>query len=154
MRYPAQSPEAYIEALPQERRAPVARLREAVRTGLPRGFAETMQYDMITYVVPHERYPAGYHVNPKQPLPFVSIGSQKNHIALYHMGLYAVEGILDWFLGAYAGLDIGKPDIGKSCIRFKNPNKVPYALITELCGKITVDQYITAVEQALALRTS
>lgn len=148
MRYSAPNPEAYIEALPQERRAPVARLREAVRGGLPKGFAETMQYGAITYVVPLGMYPAGYHANPNDPLPFVSIASQKNHIALYHMGLYMAEGLLGWFEKAYAGLAIGKLDIGKSCIRFKNAGKIPYALITELCGKITVDQYIAAVEHA------
>ena len=98
--------------------------------------------------------PAGYHVNPKEPLPFISIASQKNHIALYHMGLYAVGGIHEWFQGEYEGLALGKPDIGKSCIRFKNPNKIPYALITELCGRISVEQYIASVENTLAARVS
>lgn len=143
---------AYIQALPLERRQPVARLRDAVRAGLPAGFAETMQYDMITYVVPHERYPAGYHANPADPLPFVSIAAQKNHIALYHLGLYAVDGVLDWFTAAYAALGIGRLDIGKSCIRFHHPAKIPYALIMELCGRISVDTFVAAAERAMAAR--
>ena len=152
MRYIAPDPQAYIEALPPERRAPVAALRGAVRSGLPAGFIETMQYDMITYVVPHLRYPAGYHANPADPLPFVSIASQKNHIALYHMGLYTAPDVLVWFRVAYDGLAIGKLDMGKSCIRFKNMNRIPYALITELCTKISVAQYIATVENAAAGR--
>lgn len=152
MRYIAPDPQAYIEALPPERKAPVSALRSAVRSGLPEGFTETMQYDMITYVVPHIRYPAGYHANPADPLPFVSIASQKNHIAVYHLGLYTAPDVLAWFRAAYEGLGIGKLDMGKSCIRFKNMDRIPYALITELCTKISVAQYIATVENAAAGR--
>lgn len=152
MRIIATDPDTYIEALPLERRQPVALLRDAVRSGLPEGFAETMQYDMITYVVPHERYPAGYHVKPADPLPFVSVAAQKNHIALYHMGLYAIDGLLDWFTAAYAALGIGSLDVGKSCIRFHHPAKIPYELIKELCGRVSVDRYMAAVEHAMAAR--
>ncbi len=91
------------------------RLRETIITHLPKGFAETISYGMIAYVVPHSIYPSGYHCNPKEPLPFMSIASQKNHIAIYHMGLYADRQLMQWFKQEYAKLSKSKPDIGKSC---------------------------------------
>lgn len=142
MKYVAQNPEAYIALLPASRREAVAALRDAVRRGLPKGFEETMLYDMITYVVPHAIYPAGYHVNPKDPLPFLSIGSQKQYISLYHMGLYAFPEVLSWFKAEYQKTGIGKLDMGKSCIRFRREDRIPFGLITELCSKIPLDDYL------------
>ncbi len=103
---------------------------------------------MIGYVVPHTLYPQGYHVNPKEFLPFISLANQKNYIALYHMALYADKDFLQWFVDSYNALGIGKPDIGKSCVRFKNVNKIPLGLIGELCEKITPDAYIEMYETA------
>ena len=82
----AKTPEEYLKELPADRKEPVAKLREVILKNLPNGFKETMSYGMLGYVVPHENYPAGYHCDPKLPLPFVNIASQKNFIAFYHMG--------------------------------------------------------------------
>lgn len=148
MRYEANSPEEYIAQLPDSRRAAVAALRDAVRHGLPEGFEETMLYDMITYVVPHAIYPAGYHVNPKDPLPFLSIGSQKHYIALYHMGLYVFPEVRAWFQREYEKADIGKLDMGKSCIRFRREDRIPLELVTELCAKISLADYVRKTASA------
>lgn len=148
MRYEALTPEAYIAQLPQPRRNAVAALRKTVRDHLPEGFEETMQYGMITYVVPHALYPAGYRANPSDPLPFISIGSQKQYLSLYHMGLYAFPEHLAWFQNAYAATGIGRLDMGKSCIRFKNEDKIPFDLIGQLCGRISVQDYIGKVSHA------
>jgi hypothetical protein len=107
-----------------------------------------MNYGMIGYVVPHSKYPAGYHCNPEQPLPFMCIASQKNFIAVYHMGIYSSKKLLDLFTAAYAELGIGKLDMGKSCIRIKNPGKIPFDLIGELATKMTADEWIAAYEKA------
>lgn len=142
------TPEAYLQALPPERQQAVTALRNAVRGSLPEGFAETMQYGMITYVVPHSLHPKGYRANPADPLPFIGIASQKQYVSLYHMGLNAMPDELAWFSRRYAALGIGKLDMGKACIRFRNPGKIPLPLISELCGRVTPQQYIAAVEQS------
>lgn len=146
MNIEANSPEEYISKLPEERKEAVAKLREVISQNLPNGFKEEMSYGMIGYVVPHSLYPDGYHVDPKLPLPFVNIASQKNHIAVYHMGVYAFDDILKWFEKEYAKQVSGKLDMGKSCIRFKNVKKIPFGLIGELCAKITPDEWIKRYE--------
>ena len=113
---------------------------------LPKGFKEGMGYGMMGYVVPHSTYPKGYHCNPVLPLPFMSIGSQKNFVAIYHMGIYANPKLLKWFVDEYTKANVGKLDMGKSCIRFKKMENIPYNLIGELCTKITVDEWIECVE--------
>ncbi|WP_151736219.1 DUF1801 domain-containing protein ['Paenibacillus yunnanensis' Narsing Rao et al. 2020] len=148
MKYEANTPEQYIDGLPQERKAAVAKMRETIRENLPEGFAETIGSGMIAFVVPHSLYPAGYHVNPAQPLPFISIASQKNYIALYHMGLYMNPELLDWFKTRYAEEVPGKLDMGKSCIRFKKAAAIPYPLIAELSRRITVQDYIACYERS------
>lgn len=142
----AETPEAYIERLPEEKREAIVRLRATIKESLPAGFAETMQYGMISYVVPHSLYPAGYHVNPQEPLPFMSLAAQKNYIALYHMGLYAFPEVLAWFATEYPKHVKTKLDMGKSCIRFKNPEAIPYALLGALFKKITPEDYIEKYE--------
>lgn len=107
-----------------------------------------MNYGMIGYVVPHSIYPHGYHCDPTLPLPFMALASQKNSINLYHIGIYADEYLLKWWQDAYSQENIGKLDMGKSCIRFKNLEKIPYTLIGELCNKITVDTWIRTYESA------
>lgn len=145
MRYVADSPEEYIAQLPEPRRTAVAALRDAVRRGLPDGFEETMLYDMITYVVPHSIYPAGYRGNPTDPLPFVSIGSQKQYLSLYHMGLSVFPEVRAWFEAEYEKAGVGRLDMGKSCIRFRREGRIPFDLIAELCSKISLADDIRKV---------
>jgi uncharacterized protein YdhG (YjbR/CyaY superfamily) len=136
----------YLSQLPKDRQLPIARLRQAIAENLPDGFDEQMSYGMIGYVVPFSLYPAGYHCTPELPLPFISLASQKNHIAVYHMGLYAQHNLLDWFTEAYHQQNLGKLDMGKSCIRFKNPEKIPYDLLGQLATKMAVDEWIACYE--------
>jgi hypothetical protein len=136
----------YIDTLPSERMVVINKLRKCILDNLPEGFVETLNYGMIGYVVPHSIYPKGYRCNPKEPLPFINLASQKNHIALYHMGLYANKEMLDWFTNEYPKYTRAKLDMGKSCIRFKKIDQIPYGLISELCKKITVEQWIAINE--------
>lgn len=144
----ALTPAAYLAELPEDRRAAIEKLRETILENLPEGFREEMAYGMIGYVVPHSLYPAGYHCDPKQALPFVSIASQKNFIALYHMGIYASPELLDWFVTAYPKHSSRKLDMGKSCIRFKNPEHIPYGLLGQLLQKMTVEDWVSLYESA------
>ncbi len=138
----------YMEALPQERKAPIQELREAILKNIPQGFEETMSYGMIGYVVPHSIYKAGYHCNPSLPLPFMNIASQKNFIAIYHMGIYADETLMKWFKEEYVKVCKAKLDMGKSCIRFKKIEEIPVALIGKLASKISTKQWIGMYEKA------
>ena len=140
------NPQEYIESLPHDRQRYMEQLRNVINENLPAGFAETVSYGMICYAVPHSLYPKGYHCNPQQPLPFISIASQKNFIALYHMGIYADEGLLSWFTTEYANRVKGKLDMGKSCIRFKKPESMPLDLIGELAQKMSPEQWIALYE--------
>lgn len=146
MRIEANSPESYIAQLPEERKVVFERLRALILENLPEGFNEEMSYGMIGYVVPHSIYPSGYHVTPKLPLPFVNIASQKNFVAIYHSGIYASEELMKWFQGEYPKHVKTKLDMGKSCIRFKNMNTIPYDLLSELMTKMTVQQWIDLYE--------
>ena len=148
MQSKAATPQAYLDGLPEDRKAAVGALRKAILKRLPNGFQETMGYGMINYVVPHSLYPAGYHVDPKLPLPFIAIGSQKHFVALYHMGLYGEKQLLDWFTREFAKRSETKLDMGKSCVRFKKPESIPLDLIGELAGKLTVKDWIAAYEKA------
>ena len=124
-------------------------IRATLSQHLPEGFTERMSYGMIGYVVPHSLYPKGYHVDPKLPLPFINLASQKNYIALYHMGLYSNQEVLDWFTGAWKEQVPYKLDMGKSCIRFKKMDNVPYDLIGELAGRISPRDWIALYEASL-----
>ena len=143
------SPEVYFNSLPEDRRAPMKELRKVILDNIPQGFSEEMSYGMVGYVVPHSIYPAGYHCRPSLPLPFINIASQKNFIALYHMGIYAKKEILDWFVSEYSKHSSVKLDMGKSCIRFKKTNQIPYNLIAELLRKITVKDWIDIYEKEI-----
>ena len=149
MKIDASSPDDYIRQLPDDRKLVISKLRSTILEHLPPGFAETMSYGMISYVVPHSRYPAGYHCDPKQPLPFMSIASQKNFISFYHMGIYASESLMDWFLDAWNSAGLKKPDMGKSCIRFKKPELIPFELLGNLAGKMSVADWIALYENAI-----
>ena len=145
----ATTPEQYLRELPADRKEPVTQLRNTILKNLPKGFKEVMGYGMIGYVVPHEIYPAGYHCDPKLQLPFMNIASQKNFIALYHMGIYSNSKLLKWFVEEYPKHTTAKLDMGKSCIRFKKPEHIPYKLIGELVKKVTVKDWIETYEKIL-----
>lgn len=149
MRYEANSVEEYISQLPGDKREVIEKLRKTIIENLPVGFEETIAYGMIGYVVPHSIYPSGYHVNPMEPLHFISIASQKNNISFYHMGIYVFPDILAWFKEEYPKHVKTKLDMGKSCIRFKNVNNIPYELIGELCSKITIEDYLDKYESVV-----
>ena len=148
MQIKASNPEEYIGQLPLDRQAAISQLRAVILQNLPKGFEETMSYGMIGYVVPHSLYPAGYHCDPKLPLPFMSIASQKSHIGFYHMGLYADEQLLQWFVDEFPKHSSRKLDMGKSCLRFKNPEHIPFTLLGELVGKMKPDDWIARYEKS------
>ena len=141
--------ESYLNDLSEERKDVINQLRKVILKNLPKGFDEGMGYGMIGYFVPHSIYPNGYHCDPKQPLPFLSMASQKNFIALYHMGIYMNPALMDWFTAEYAKRVKGKLDMGKSCIRFKKMEQIPFDLIGELASKMTVKEWIACYEKAL-----
>ncbi len=136
----------YLQQLPPERLPFMEALRDTLNKHLPKGFVEEMNYGMIGYVVPHKIYPDGYHCNPKQALPFINIASQKNFIALYHMGLYASPTLLQWFTDEYPKHSKTKLDMGKSCIRFKKPQDIPLPLIAALAKQMSVQDWINLYE--------
>ncbi len=137
----------YLAELPEDRKKAILALRKEVKKNLSKGFKEQMSYGMIGYVIPHSIYPDGYHCSPKDPLPFMNIASQKNFIAVYHMGVYADKKLLDWFTTEYTKLGIGKLDMGKSCIRFKKPENIPVKLIGALAAKMSMQQWIDMYEK-------
>lgn len=140
--------DGYLAALPADRRQALEMLRTILRKKLPKGFQEEMNYGMIGYVVPHTLYPKGYHCKPTDPLPFMNIASQKHFIAVYHMGLYADPQLLKWFTQEYPKHSTQKLDMGKSCIRFKKPDQIPFKLLGELAAKMTPTQWIQLYEKA------
>ena len=152
MKIISSSPEEYIDQLPEDRKLAITALRKAIKKNIPKGFKEEICYNMIGYVVPHSLYPAGYHVTPELPLPFLNIASQKNLVAVYHMGIYNDPKLLNWFKKEYAKQFTGKLDMGKSCIRFKKMDQIPYALIGELAGKMTPLEWIAVYEKGIKNR--
>jgi hypothetical protein len=136
----------HINQLPEERKGAFQKLVELFRNNLPIGFEETMSYGMVGFVVPKSIYPNGYHCDKSLPLPYINIGSQKNFIGLYHMGLYADQLLFSWFTEEYSKRHTAKLDMGKSCIRFKKAENIPWELLAELATKMTVDQWITLYE--------
>lgn len=149
MQYKASSPEDYIKQVPEERKEALRKLQKTIKDNLPEGFEEGIQYGMIGYYVPHSIYPDGYHCTPTEPLPFMSFASQKNSINLYHSGIYVVPKIHDWFVSEFPKHSKRKLDMGKSCIRFKKIDEIPFELIGKLCTKLTVDEWIDMYESAL-----
>jgi hypothetical protein len=137
----------YISNLPEDRQLAINSLRNVILKNIPEGFVEEMSYGMIGYVIPHTLYPPGYHCSPELPLPFVNIASQKNFIAIYHMGIYSNESLLKWFTNEYPKHCQSKLDMGKSCIRLKKMDQIPYKLIGELMRKINVGNYIAQYEK-------
>ncbi len=149
MKYDSNTVEEYIAQLPDERQIPFKKIRKTILDNLPTGFVETLGYGMPAYVVPHSKYPGGYHCDPKLPLPFINIASQKNFIAFYHMGIYSDPTLLKWFTDEYPKYITTKLDMGKSCIRFKKMDQIPYKLLGELVSKMTPDDWIKNYETAI-----
>ena len=149
MQIKAANPDIYIDQLPDDRKEVIKKLRNSILENLPKGFSEAMSYGMIGFVVPHSVYPDGYHCDPKLPLPFISIASKKNFVALYHMGIYADDNLLEWFSTEYPKYSNTKLDMGKSCIRFKKMNEIPYELIGELARKMSLKEWIKIYETNL-----
>lgn len=152
MRSKAKTPNQYISELPTERAAVMSKLRREIKKNLPKGFKEAMGYGMIGYVIPHSLYPGGYHCDPTQPLPFMSLASQKNYISLYHMAVYNDNELGKWFRKEYEKSGAGKLDMGKGCIRFKNLEHIPYKLIGELSSKITPQEWIAIYEKSKPIK--
>ena len=144
----ATSVDQYINEAPEDRRAALQHLRTIILENLPEGFQEEISYGMIGYVVPHSIYPKGYHCTPELPLPFMSFASQKNSINFYHMGIYAKPELYNWFVAEYPKHSKQKLDIGKSCLRIKKPENIPFELIGELAKKMSVSEWIETYEKA------
>lgn len=145
----AKTAEEYISQLPEDRKAPISKLHDLIVKNMPEGLEAGMGYSMLAYYVPKSIYPAGYHCKPFPPLPFINLASQKNFIALYHSGLYAKKELYDWFVEQYPKHCKYKLDMGKSCIRFKKMDDIPYDLIQELLDKMSVKEWITLYEAAI-----
>jgi hypothetical protein len=144
----AKTVEEYMNNLPEDRKKPMELLRNVLLKNIPNGFEEGMNYGMIGYYVPHTIYPKGYHCKPTDPLPFITFASQKNSINFYHMGIYANKALYDWFVAEYPKHSTLKLDMGKSCIRFKNFDEIPFELLGELVTKISVSDWIETYEAA------
>jgi hypothetical protein len=145
----AKTVDEYIASLPDDRRVAMMAIRETINENLPKGFRECMAMGMINWVVPHETYPAGYHCDPKMPLGFMGLASQKQAISLYSMCLYGNTSELDWFKKEWPQHTSQKLDMGKSCIRFKKMDDIPLDLIGKLASRITPEQWIAIYEKAL-----
>jgi hypothetical protein len=139
----------YLNELPEDRKVPFLKLRNCILNNLPKGFEEEMSYGMLGYVVPHAIFPSGYHCNPKLPLPFMNLASQKNFIALHHLGIYSNPELLEWFTAEFPKHSSQKLDMGKGCIRFKKMDQIPFDLIAELVGKMSVENWIHCYEMSL-----
>ena len=146
MQSTAKTPQEYLDSLPEDRKQAMTELRNVILKNLPEGFEERMTYGMIGYVVPHSLYPAGYHCDPKLPLGFMNLGSQKNFIVIHHMGIYGSQQLLDYFVNEYPKHSKTKLDMGKGCFRFKKMEDIPYKLIGELASKITPQKWIEIYE--------
>jgi uncharacterized protein YdhG (YjbR/CyaY superfamily) len=139
--------DGYISQVPEDRKEGINTLRKTILKNLPTGFEEFISYGMVGYVVPHSIYPSGYHCDPKLPLPFMAFANQKNFISFYHMGIYADPTLMDWFTTEFAKRSKAKLDMGKSCIRFKKVEAIPFDLIGELVAKTSVNDWITTYEK-------
>ncbi|MBT7377079.1 MAG: DUF1801 domain-containing protein [Candidatus Marinimicrobia bacterium] len=147
MKYESNSVDEYLKAIPEDRREVLTLIRKLLFDNIPSGFEEVLGYGMPAYVVPHSIYPSGYHCDSKLPLPFINFASQKNFVAFYHMGIYAKPELLEWFVGEYPKHCSAKLDMGKSCIRFKKVENIPFGLLADLVTKMTVDEWITIYEE-------
>ena len=149
MKTPGTTVEEILANIPKERKEAFYKLHQTIVDHLPAGFEPGISYGGLGYVVPHRLYPAGYHCKPTEPLPFAGLASQKNSINFYHMGIYSDPDLMDWFLAEYPKHSSQKLDMGKSCIRFKKPEHIPYQLMGQLMEKMTAEQWIALYERIL-----
>jgi len=140
--------DSYIAALPNDRREALTQLRDAIVTNIPEGFEEVLA-GTPSYVVPLSIFPDGYHCTPNTPLLFLGFASQKNFVALYHFGMYVDQALMQWFMGEYPKHVSTKLDMGKSCVRFKKMDQIPFELIGQLAAKRTVDDWVSCYKNAL-----
>ncbi|MFP4369882.1 MAG: DUF1801 domain-containing protein [Candidatus Kapaibacterium sp.] len=141
--------EEYIDNLPEDKRENFRNVREAIKRGLPDGFTEDIVDGMVAYVVPHTKYPPGYHCDPKKPLPYISLAQAKDNISMYHMGIYVDKELFEWFREEFIKSGNPKSNMGKSCVKFKKPDKIPYEVIEQLASKKTTDEWISEYESKL-----
>ena len=137
----------YTNSLTSDRKTTITQLINVIEQNIPKGFEKVMNYGMPSFVIPHSIYPNGYHCDATLPLPFIGVSNQKSSISLHHMGLYADPELLNWFKSEYPKHSNTKLDMGKSCIRFKKFNEIPYELIGILSNKMTVKNWIDIYEQ-------
>jgi hypothetical protein len=149
MKTPGTTVEEILANIPEERKEAFTKLHQTIVDNLPKGFEPGISYGGLGYVIPHSLYPAGYHCKPSEPLPFAGLASQKNSINFYHMGIYSDPALMDWFLAEYPKHCSQKLDMGKSCIRFKKPEHIPYELMAQLMQKMTAEQWIALYERIL-----
>lgn len=138
-----------LSNIPSERAEHFNQLHDVIVKNLPIGFEAAISYGGLGYVIPHSLYPAGYHCKPIEPLPFAGISSQKNSINFYHMGMYSDPLLYEWFVTEYPKHSKQKLDMGKSCVRFKNPDEIPFKLIAELMRKMSAQEWINLYESKL-----
>ncbi len=136
-----------LDNVPEDRAVPFNKLHDIIVKNLPKGFAPGISYGGLGYVIPHTRYPDGYHCKPSEPLPFAGIASQKGSINFYHMGMYSDPALLEWFVTEYPKHSNQKLDMGKSCVRFKKFEEIPYALLGELMTKMSAEEWIAKYEE-------
>jgi len=146
MKYEANTIEEYFAQIPDERKPALTKLWDTIRNNIPEGFDEQLGYGLPGFVVPHSIYADGYHCDPKKPLPFINVASQKHFIGFYHMGIYSDPKLLKWFTESYPKHSSRKLDMGKSCIRFKKIDQIPYVLLGKLVSKISVEDWINIYE--------
>jgi uncharacterized protein YdhG (YjbR/CyaY superfamily) len=149
MKTPETTIDEILANLPDDRKEAFTKLHQTIVSNLPEGFEPGISYGMLGYVIPHHLYPAGYHCKPSEPLPFASIASQKNSINFYHMGIYMDPALMEWFVAEYPKHSKQKLDIGKSCMRFKKTEHIPYELLGQLMQKMTAEQWIALYERNL-----
>lgn len=149
MKTPETTIDEILANLPDDRKEAFTKLHQTIVSNLPEGFEPGISYGMLGYVIPHHLYPAGYHCKPSEPLPFASLASQKNSISFYHMGIYMDPALMEWFVVEYPKHSKQKLDMGKSCIRFKKPDQIPFELIGQLMQKMTAAQWIALYERNL-----
>ena len=137
----------YLQSLPADRRETIETVRQVILDNLPEGYEEGMQYGMIGYFVPHSIFPDGYHCDPRQPLPFVGLASQKHHVSLYLMAVYGSEGVQRWFRQAWTQA-VGRLDMGKGCVRFRKLDDVPLEVVGEAVARFPVDVYVAQYQEA------
>ncbi len=145
--------EEYLAGLPEDRRAALQTIRQVILKNLPAGYAEGIQYGMIGYYVPHSVYPPGYHCDPRQPLPFAALGSQKNYMSLHFMPVYGDEELAAWLRQAWAKTG-KKLDMGKACIRFKKVDDLALDIIGEALARVPVKKYVARCEAFVQSRAA